>query len=185
MDNIKYQVARELLRIGAVKVQPDAPFTWASGWHSPFYCDNRKALSFPEVRTLVRDSLCNVITRDFPEFDVIAGVATGAIAQGALVADRMGKPFVYVRSSPKDHGLSSLKAVDAIRNAGCEVVGMVASFTYGFPVAEEAFQKAGVRLSTLTDYPAMLQTAVTSGYIKAEHLQTLNEWRQNPSEWGK
>lgn len=210
MDNIKTQVARELLRIEAVKVQPDAPFTWASGWHSPFYCDNRKALSFPEVRTLVRDSLCNVITRDFPDFDVIAGVATGAIAQGTLVADRMGKPFVYVRSAPKDHGLanliegylepgsrvmvvedlvstglSSLKAVDALRNAGCEVVGMVASFTYGFPVAEEAFQKAGVKLSTLTDYPAMLETAVTSGYIKVEHLQTLNEWRQNPSEWGR
>ena len=147
MDNVKNQVARELLRIQAVKVQPDAPFTWASGWLSPFYCDNRKALSFPEVRSLVRDSLCNVISQNFPEFDVIAGVATGAIAQGALVADRMGKPFVYVRSAPKDHGLSnliegylepgsrvmvvedlvstglsSLKAVDAIRNAGCEVI---------------------------------------------------------------
>ena len=200
MDNMKTMVARELLRIGAVKVQPEAPFTWASGWLSPFYCDNRKALSFPEVRTLVRDSLCNVITRDYSDFDVIAGVATGAIAQGALVADRMGKPFVYVRSAPKDHGLanliegylepgssglSSLKAVDAIRNAGCQVVGMVASFTYGFPVAEEAFRKSGVRLSTLTDYPAMLETAVTSGYIKVDSLQTLNEWRQNPSEWGK
>lgn len=210
MDNIKNQVARELLRIEAVKVQPDAPFTWASGWLSPFYCDNRKALSFPEVRTLVRDSLCNVITRDFPDFDVIAGVATGAIAQGALVADRMGKPFVYVRSAPKDHGLanliegylepgsrvmvvedlvstglSSLKAVDAIRNAGCEVVGMAASFTYGFPVAAEAFQKAGVKLVTLTDYPAMLEAALTSGYIKVDSLPTLDEWRKNPSEWGK
>ena len=210
MDNIKTQVARELLRIEAVKVQPDAPFTWASGWRSPFYCDNRKALSFPEVRTLVRDSLCNVITRDFPDFDVIAGVATGAIAQGALVADRMGKPFVYVRSAPKDHGLanliegylkpgsrvmvvedlvstglSSLKAVDALRDAGCEVVGMVASFTYGFPVAEEAFQKAGVKLSTLTDYPAMLETAVTSGYINPEinytHYTTDSKWETSKS----
>lgn len=210
MDNIKNKVARALLRIEAVKVQPDTPFTWASGWLSPFYCDNRKALSFPDVRTLVRDSLCSIISRDFPEFDVIAGVATGAIAQGALVADRMGKPFVYVRSSAKDHGLanliegnlepgsrvmvvedlvstglSSLKAVEALRNAGCVVVGMVASFTYGFPEAESAFAKAGVKLSTLTDYHAMLETAVSSGYIKVESLHTLNEWRQNPSKWHK
>ena len=208
MDNIKTQVARELLRIEAVKVQPDAPFTWASGWHSPFYCDNRKALSFPEVRTLVRDSLCNVITRDFPDFDVIAGVATGAIAQGALVADRMGKPFVYVRSAPKDHGLanliegylepgsrvmvvedlvstglSSLKAVEAIRNAGCEVVGMVASFTYGFPVAEEAFAAAGVKLITLTDYEHVVEEAAKTGYIKEEEKSVLAEWRKSPSTW--
>ncbi len=210
MDKIRNQVARELLRISAVKVQPEAPFTWASGWRSPFYCDNRKTLSYPDVRGLIRDSLCTVISQSFPEFDVIAGVATGAIAQGALVADRMGKPFVYVRSAPKDHGLanliegdlqpgsrvmivedlvstgmSSLKAVDAVRNAGCEVVGMVASFTYGFPVAEEAFASHGVKLVTLTDYPAMLEAAVTSGYIKSDSLQTLNEWRKNPSEWGK
>lgn len=210
MDKIRNQVARELLRISAVKVQPEAPFTWASGWRSPFYCDNRKTLSYPDVRGLIRDSLCTVISQNFPEFDVIAGVATGAIAQGALVADRMGKPFVYVRSAPKDHGLanliegdlqpgsrvmivedlvstgmSSLKAVDAVRNAGCEVVGMVASFTYGFPVAEEAFASHGVKLVTLTDYPAMLEAAVTSGYIKSDSLQTLNEWRKNPSEWGK
>ena len=210
MDNVKKQVARELLRITAVKVQPDAPFTWASGWHSPFYCDNRKALSYPDVRNLIRDSLCNSIEQDFPEFDVIAGVATGAIAQGALVADRMGNPFVYVRSAPKDHGMgnliegylpegsrvmvvedlvstggSSLKAVEALRAAGCEVVGMVASFTYGFPVAEQAFADAGVKLVTLTDYPAMLETAVESEYIRKESLPTLEEWRKNPSEWGK
>ena len=210
MDNVKNKVASELLRISAVKVQPDAPFTWASGWHSPFYCDNRKALSYPDVRNLIRDSLTDAISSGFPEFDVIAGVATGAVAQGALVADRMGKPFVYVRSAPKDHGLanliegylepgsrvvvvedlvstggSSLKAVDALRNAGCEVVGMVASFTYGFPVAEEAFAKAGVKLVTLTDYPAMLETAVASGYIRESSLKTLEEWRKNPSEWGK
>ncbi|MCQ2064753.1 MAG: orotate phosphoribosyltransferase [Bacteroidaceae bacterium] len=210
MDNVKNKVASELLRISAVKVQPDAPFTWASGWHSPFYCDNRKALSYPDVRDLIRDSLTDAIRGGFPEFDVIAGVATGAIAQGALVADRMGKPFVYVRSAPKDHGLanliegylepgsrvmvvedlvstggSSLKAVEALRNAGCEVVGMVASFTYGFPVAEEAFAQAGVKLVTLTDYPAMLETAVASGYIRESSLGTLEEWRKNPSEWGK
>lgn len=210
MDDIKKQVAMELLRIAAVKVRPDAPFTWASGWLSPFYCDNRKALSYPSVRNLIRDSLCKAVVDNFQEADVIAGVATGAIAQGALVADRLGKPFVYVRSAPKDHGManliegnlepgsrvmvvedlistggSSLKAVQALRDAGCEVTGMVASFTYGFPVAEEAFAAAGVRLVTLTDYPAMLQAALESGYISKESLPTLEQWRRNPSEWGK
>lgn len=210
MENRKVKVAQELLRICAVKVQPDAPFTWASGWKSPFYCDNRKALSYADVRTLVKESLVAEVNENFPEFDAVAGVATGAIAQGALVADMMEKPFVYIRSAAKDHGLanliegnlepgskvvviedlvstggSSLKAVEAIRNAGCEVVGMVASFTYGFPVAEEAFQKAGVKLVTLTNYPTMLDVAVKSGYIKAESLGTLEEWRKNPSEWMK
>lgn len=210
MENRKVKVAQELLRICAVKVQPDAPFTWASGWKSPFYCDNRKALSYASVRTLVKESLVAEVKENFPEFDVIAGVATGAIAQGALVADMMEKPFVYIRSAAKDHGLanliegnlepgskvvviedlvstggSSLKAVQAIRDAGCEVVGMVASFTYGFPVAEEAFANANVKLITLTDYPTMLDTAVKSGYIKAESLGTLEEWRKNPSEWMK
>lgn len=210
MEDRKVKVAQELLRICAVKVQPDAPFTWASGWKSPFYCDNRKALSYADVRTLVKESLVAEVNENFPEFDVVAGVATGAIAQGALVADMMEKPFVYIRSAAKDHGLanliegnlepgskvvviedlvstggSSLKAVEAIRNAGCEVVGMVASFTYGFPVAEEAFQKAGVKLVTLTNYPTMLDVAVKSGYIKAESLGTLEEWRKNPSEWMK
>jgi len=210
MENRKVKVAQELLRICAVKVQPDAPFTWASGWKSPFYCDNRKALSYADVRTLVKESLVAEVNENFPEFDVIAGVATGAIAQGALVADMMEKPFVYIRSAAKDHGLanliegnlepgskvvviedlvstggSSLKAVEAIRNAGCEVVGMVASFTYGFPVAEEAFAKSNVKLVTLTDYPTMLDVAVKSGYIKAESLGTLEEWRKNPSEWMK
>ncbi|MCQ2083004.1 MAG: orotate phosphoribosyltransferase [Bacteroidaceae bacterium] len=209
MDNTSKQVALELLRIEAVKLRPEQPFTWASGWLSPFYCDNRKALSYPDVRNLIRDSLTQCTSR-FPEFDVIAGVATGAIAQGALVADRLGKPFVYVRSSPKDHGMgnlvegkldagsrvlvvedlistggSSLKAVQALRDAGCEVVGMVASFTYGFPQAEQAFKEAGVTLVTLTDYPHMLDAAIESGYIKQESLKTLEEWRRNPSEWGR
>ncbi|MGB4671603.1 MAG: orotate phosphoribosyltransferase [Bacteroidales bacterium] len=210
MESIKKQVARELLRISAVKIQPKEPFTWASGWSSPFYCDNRKALSYPDVRNLIRDSLCDAVKNFFPEFDVIAGVATGAIAQGALVADKLGKPFVYVRSAPKEHGLanlvegylepgsrvvviedlvstggSSLKAVRALRDAGCTVTGMAASFTYGFPVAEEAFSKAGVKLVTLTDYPTMLAIALESDYIKKEDLKTLEEWRKNPSEWGK
>ena len=210
MDITKREVARELLRIGAVKVQPDQPFTWASGWLSPFYCDNRKALSFPEVRDLVKEALCSAIRENFREYDVIAGVATGAIAQGALVADRLGKPFIYVRSAPKDHGLanliegylekgsrvmvvedlistggSSLKAVQALRDAGSAVTGMVASFTYGFNVAEKAFDEAGVRLVTLTDYNSMLETALESGYIREEQLPALKKWRENPSEWGK
>lgn len=206
----KKEIAKELLGISAVKVQPDKPFTWASGWQSPFYCDNRKALSYPALRTMVRDGLAGLIKDNFSDADVIAGVATGAIAQGALVADILGKPFVYVRSAPKDHGLanliegymepnckvavvedlistggSSLKAVNALRDAGHTVVGMVASFTYGFEVAEKAFQEADVKLLTLTDYENMLAAAIESGYIKEESLETLYEWRKDPANWGK
>jgi orotate phosphoribosyltransferase len=208
--DIKNQLAKKLMDIKAIKLQPNDPFTWASGWKSPIYTDNRKTLSFTDVRSFVKLELCHAILENFPEAEAVAGVATGAIAQGALVADQLGLPFSYVRPKPKDHGMgnqiegeikkgakvvvvedlistggSSLKAVAALREYGVEVVGMVASFTYGFPVAEEAFRNAGVKLSTLTDYPAMLETAVTSGYIKVDSLQTLNEWRQNPSEWGK
>lgn len=210
MESIKHLFAQKLMEIKAIKLQPNEPFTWASGWKSPIYTDNRKTLGYADVRSFVKLELCHAIQEQFPEAEAVAGVATGAIAQGALVADELGLPYAYVRPKPKDHGMgnqvegelkqgakvvvvedlistggSSLKAVEALRQYGVEVVGMVASFTYGFPVAEEAFQKAGVKLSTLTDYPAMLETAVTSGYIKVEHLQTLNEWRQNPSEWGK
>lgn len=209
MDNIKSLIARQLLATEAVKLRVDNPFTWASGWKSPFYCDNRRTLSFPEVRGQVRDALCQV-SESFPEFNVVAGVATGAIAQGALVADRLGKPFVYVRSAPKDHGManliegylpensrvlviedlistggSSLKAVQALRDAGCTVVGMIASFTYGFPVAVNAFAEAGVRLETLTDYETLIKVAIESGYVPADSLPTLREWRENPSEWRK
>ncbi|MCQ2058203.1 MAG: orotate phosphoribosyltransferase [Bacteroidaceae bacterium] len=206
----KKQIAKELLGISAVKVQPNDPFTWASGWKSPFYCDNRKALSYPALRTMVRDGLAQLIKENFADADVIAGVATGAIAQGALVADILGKPFVYVRSAPKDHGLanliegymepdwkvavvedlistggSSLKAVNALRDAGHTVVGMVASFTYGFDVAQKAFEQEGVKLLTLTDYENMLDAAIESGYITKESLETLHEWRKDPSNWGK
>lgn len=201
-------LATELLKIKAVKLQPKEPFTWASGWKSPFYCDNRKTLSFPELRTRVKLGLANLILEEFPEAEAVAGVATGAIAQGALVAEELGKPFVYVRSSAKDHGLgnliegeitagtkvvvvedlvstglSSLRAVEALRAAGVEVVGMVASFTYGFNVAEEAFSKAGVKLITLTNYEAVLESAKSTGYITEEVMPTLREWRANPSEW--
>ena len=204
----KQLLAAELLKIKAVKLQPEQPFTWASGWKSPFYCDNRKTLSFPALRTRVKLGLSNLILEQFPEADIVAGVATGAIAQGALVAEELAKPFVYVRPKAKDHGmgnqiegdvypgakvvvvedlvstgLSSLRAVDALRAAGVEVVGMVASFTYGFDVATEAFEKAGVKLITLTDYEAVLEAAKETGYITEEVMPTLQEWRANPREW--
>ena len=204
----KLLLAAELLNIKAVKLQPEQPFTWASGWKSPFYCDNRKTLSFPGLRTRVKLGLANLILEEFPEAETVAGVATGAIAQGALVAEELGKPFVYVRPKAQDHGmgnqiegdvqpgtkvvvvedlvstgLSSLRAVDALRAAGVEVVGMVASFTYGFDVATEAFANAGVKLITLTDYEAVLEAAKETGYITEDVMPTLQEWRANPSEW--
>ncbi|MBR5918932.1 MAG: orotate phosphoribosyltransferase, partial [Prevotella sp.] len=177
MDKQKQAFARKLLEIKAIKLRPQEPFTWASGWKSPIYCDNRRVNSYPEVRSYVKLRLTNLILEQFPEVEAIAGVATGAISQGALVADALNLPFAYVRPKPKDHGMgnqiegelaagakvvvvedlistggSSLKAVDALRQAGVEVLGMVASHTYGFPVAEEAFREAKVTLFTLTDY---------------------------------
>jgi orotate phosphoribosyltransferase len=202
------QVADKLLRIKAVKLQPRNPFTWASGWKSPIYCDNRKTLSYPQIRTYIKTQLCRVIQEQFPDVDVIAGVATGAIAQGVLVADELGIPFIYIRPTPKDHGLenliegdlkpkqkvvvvedlistggSSLKAVDAIRSNGSEVLGMVAVFTYGFPVAEQQFRASRVKLITLCDYDAVLTEALHTNYISEEDVETLREWRTNPSEW--
>ncbi|MGN1353619.1 MAG: orotate phosphoribosyltransferase, partial [Alloprevotella sp.] len=181
-----------------------------SGWKSPFYCDNRKTLAFPGLRSFVKLELSRLVAELYPEADAIAGVATGAIAQGALVADALSLPFAYVRSKAKDHGManliegdlqpgmkvvviedlistggSSLKAVEALRAHGCEVIGMVASYTYGFPVAEEAFKAAGVTLTTLTNYEAVVEVALQTGYIKSEHVELLHQWRQNPSEWGK
>lgn len=208
MDDIKKIFAAKLLEVKAIKLQPNDPFTWASGWKSPFYCDNRKTLSYPALRSFVKIELCHLIQQHFPEADAIAGVATGAIAQGALVADQLGLPFCYVRSKAKDHGMqnliegqvaknakvvvvedlistggSSLKAVEALRQAGVEVVGMVASYTYGFPIAEQAFREANVLLMTLTDYEAVVEKALETGYIKQEDIPTLAEWRKNPSEW--
>ena len=210
MDNIKKDFAARLLQVNAIKLQPNDPFTWASGWKSPFYCDNRRTLSFPQLRSFIKLELAHAVLEHFPQADVVAGVATGAIAQGALVADVLQLPFVYVRSKPKDHGLenliegdlkagqkvvviedlistggSSLKAVEAIRKAGCEVVGMVAAYTYGFAVAEDAFKAADVKLVTLTDYEHVVQKAVETGYIAKEDVVLLNEWRLNPAEWKK
>jgi len=208
MKSIKDAFAKKLLEVKAIKLQPNDPFTWASGWKSPFYCDNRKTLSFADLRTFVKLELCHNILEQFPEAEAVAGVATGAIAQGALVADQLNMPFVYVRSKAKDHGMqnliegelekgtkvvvvedlistggSSLKAVEALRQYGCEVVGMVASYTYGFPVAEKAFADANVKLVTLTDYDHVVAQAAKTGYISEDDIEVLGEWRKNPSEW--
>ena len=207
---MKQQFASQLLQVGAVKLRPAEPFTWASGWKSPIYCDNRQLLSYPEIRSFVKRSLVELCRLHFPDAEVVAGVATGAIAQGALVADELGLPFVYVRPKPKDHGMqnliegrleagrrvvvvedlictggSSLKAVEAIRQQGCEVAGMVASFTYGFPVAERAFAEAGVKLCTISDYEAVVVEAAKAGYVDAADLETLAQWRRQPEAWNR
>ncbi len=208
MCSIKKQFVAKLLGIKAIKLQPNDPFTWASGWRSPIYTDNRKTLAYPEIRSFVKQELVHLVHENFPEATAIAGVATGAIAQGALVAEELGMPFCYVRSKAKDHGMgnliegtlpegakvvvvedlistggSSLKAVEALREAGFEVVGMVASYTYGFPVAEEAFKAADVKLVTICDYDHTTEIAAEIGYIKQEDLEVLKEWRQNPAAW--
>ena len=208
MKQLDRILAEKLLKISAIKLQPDNPFTWASGWNSPIYTDNRKTLSYPEVRNFIKVELTRLIMENFGDVEVVAGVATGAIAQGALVAETMGLPYIYVRSSPKDHGLenliegnlkpgqkvvviedlvstggSSLKAVEAIRNAGAEVVGMVAIFSYQFPVAIEAFKKANVELLTLSNYSAMLEDALEINYIKDTDLEALKQWRKDPANW--
>ena len=207
--DIKKQFAQKLMDIKAIKLQPNEPFTWASGWKSPIYTDNRKTLGHPSLRSFVKLELCHVIQEHFPEADAVAGVATGAIAQGALVAEELSLPYCYVRPKPKDHGMgnqvegeikkgskvivvedlistggSSLKAVAALREYGVEVIGMVASFTYGFPVAEEAFREAGVKLITLSNYNAVVEQAAETGYIKEEEKAVLAEWRKDPSVWG-
>ena len=200
--------AAKLLTVKAIKLQPEDPFTWASGWKSTFYCDNRKTLSVPDLRTFVKVELTRIILENFPEAEAVAGVATGAIAQGALVADALALPFAYVRSKAKDHGManliegelkpgtkvvvvedlistggSSLKAVEALRAAGYEVVGMVASYTYGFPVAEQAFADARVKLITLTNYEAVVTEALRTGYISEDQVPMLHEWRKDPAHW--
>lgn len=208
MNTLESIFAAKLLNVKAIKLQPANPFTWASGWKSPFYCDNRKTLSFPDLRTFVKVELTRTILENFPEAEAVAGVATGAIAQGALVADALGLPFAYVRSKAKDHGManliegelqpgtkvvvvedlistggSSLKAVEALRAAGYEVVGMVASYTYGFPVAEQAFADANVKLITLTNYEAVVAEALRTGDIADDQVPMLHEWRKDPAHW--
>ncbi len=208
MEKVAEIIANQLLQIKAIKLQPSNPFTWASGWQSPIYCDNRKALSFADVRTYIKTEFANMARELYADADVIAGVATGAIAQGALVADLLNKPFIYVRSSPKEHGLenliegdlrpgqkvviiedlistggSSLKAVEAIRKSGSEVMGMLAIFTYGFATAQQNFDKAGVKLNCLSNYETLLQVASKSGYITEGDMEALGEWRKDPANW--
>jgi orotate phosphoribosyltransferase len=208
MDSAK-RIADFLLQIKAIKLQPSNPFTWASGWKSPIYCDNRKTLSFPEVRTFIRDSFALTVNELYPGAEVVAGVATGAIAHGALAAEKLGLPFIYVRPEAKEHGLgnqiegyfekgqkvvviedlistggSSLNAVRALRSAGCMVLGMVAIFTYEFKKASDAFSSENCELHTLTSYSTLVETAVASGYIGKSEVDTLKRWRLDPAGWG-
>lgn len=210
MKTREKNIANHLLQIKAIKLQPTNPFTWASGWKSPIYCDNRKTLSYPETRDYIRDQFVEVVKDKYADADVIAGVATGAIAIGVLVAQALNKPFVYIRSAAKGHGMenliegdikpgqkvvviedlistggSSIKAVNALREVNCIVLGMVAIFTYGFATAEENFDHASCNLTTLSNYNALIEAALENNYIGQNEIETLKEWRKNPSEWGK
>ncbi|MBO4558346.1 MAG: orotate phosphoribosyltransferase [Bacteroidales bacterium] len=210
MKSIERQVAKSLLEIGAVQLRPEEPFTWASGWKSPIYCDNRKILSYPELRNQVCDFMVKTIQDHFKDVDVIAGVATGAIAMGALVADRLGKPFIYIRPQPKDHGMnnqiegvfgrgdraiviedmistgsSSLACATALSAAGCIVDGMVAIFSYNFPSARRSFELTSLELYTLSNYDALIEEAVEQNLVSESDLELLREWRYRPEAWGK
>jgi orotate phosphoribosyltransferase len=209
MENVAKKTAEFLLQIKAIKLQPSNPFTWASGWKSPIYCDNRKTLSFPPVRTYIAASFAAMIKELYPGAELIAGVATGAIAHGVLAADKLGLPFIYVRSGAKEHGLgnqiegyfepgqkvvviedlistggSSLSAVKALKEAGCEVLGMVAIFTYEFKKASDGFAAEMCKLNTLSNYTVLVETALSTGYIGQAEVETLTKWRVNPAEWG-
>lgn len=209
-NEVALQVAKLLLKVRAVKLQPNTPFTWASGWKSPIYCDNRLTLSYPQIRTYIRQQFVKMIQDEFGDIDLIAGVATGGIAQGALVAENMGLPFAYVRSEQKMHGLtnqvegvvesgqrvvviedlistggSSLKAVEALRSKGCDVKGLVAIFTYDFEVAKNNFNKANCKMLTLSNYHALTEQALADGFIQEKELGTLKAWRKDPSNWKK
>ncbi len=208
MNQIAKQVANMLLKVGAVKLSPQKPFTWSSGWLSPIYCDNRLTLSFPEVRTFIKNELANVIKSQYPQVEAIAGVATAGIPQGALVADLLNLPFLYVRSSPKGHGMenliegkieenqkivvvedlistggSSLKVVKSLRDAKAEVIGLVAIFNYGFELAKQAFEHEKVPFQTLSNYSSLLVEAVDKDYISEEDMASLQEWRLAPENW--
>lgn len=209
MNAVEKLTAEKLLQIKAVKLQPSNPFTWASGWKSPIYCDNRKLMSYPAIRNFVKLEFARLILEKYPQANAVAGVATGAIAPGALVADALGLPFVYIRSTPKDHGLenliegdlkpkqkvvviedlvstggSSLKAVEAIRRDGSDVIGMLALFTYGFPLALQRMKDARVELTTLCTYDAILDEALRTDYIDESELEILQDWRRDPENWG-
>ncbi len=203
-------VAEKLLQVGAVKLNTENPFTWASGWKSPIYCDNRKSLSFPYVRDFIKSELCSVVFEQFPEADSLAGVATAGIPWGAMAADQLKLPFIYVRPKPKEHGMgnqiegffqkgqkvlviedlvstgkSSLQVCEVLRDSGLEVIGMVSLFNYGFPEAEHAFETAGIRLRSLTSYEILIQLAIDKKLVDERQQKSLLNWRINPSAWGK
>jgi len=210
MSSNEKAVAEKLLQSNAIKLNPEQPFTWASGWKSPIYCDNRRVLSFPFIRDFVKSEMCNVIFQQFPDAELLAGVATAGIPWGAMAADQLKLPYIYVRPKPKEHGLgnqiegyfeakqkvvviedlistgkSSLQVVDVIKAAGMEVMGMVSIFTYGFPVATQNFEKAGVPYVSLTNYGTLIELAVEKGIVSAGQLDLLMEWRKDPSTWMK
>lgn len=209
-QDINKRIAELLLEAKAIKLSPDKPFQWSSGWLSPIYCDNRVALSYPDTRTFIKKTLATLIKKEYPDVQAVVGVATGGIAQGALVADLLELPFAYVRPEPKKHGMgnqiegrlekgqsviiiedlistggSSLKVVDVLRAADIEVAGMVAIFTYGFAVAENNFKEKNVKLSTISNYNALIETALEHNYIDSSQLESLSAWRQAPESWGK
>ena len=202
MENLEYRIAKGLLDIEAVRLSPEKPFLWASGLHSPIYCDNRKALSYPDFRKTICEAMIEVINAEFKDVDVIAGVATGAIAYGAIVAEMTGKPFVYIRSKAKDQvlrggervvviedlistGQSSLAAVDALLKCGVHIAGMVAIFSYNFDRSRRAFENADVELHTLSNYDTLVDVALDTGYIKEGDVKMLKEWRYDPDKWSK
>lgn len=210
MESTQIEVTKKLLEINTIKISPKTPFTWASGWKSPIYCDNRKILSYPKTRDFIRDKFVEVVREKYPQAEVIAGVATGAIAMGVLVADVLGLPFIYIRSKPKDHGLenliegdltpgqkvvivedlvstgvSSLRAAEAVSNFGGDVIGMVSIFTYNFTLAKENFKKANIELTSLSRYNVLIDTAVELGEITKDEVETLMKWREDPANWGK
>jgi orotate phosphoribosyltransferase len=201
-------VAEKLLQVGAIKLSPTEPFTWASGWKSPIYCDNRRVLSFPFIRDFVKSEMCNVIFDLYPDAELLAGVATAGIPWGAMAADQLKLPYIYVRPKPKEHGLgnqvegfyekgqkviviedlistgkSSLQVVDVLRAAEVEILGMVSIFSYGFPVASEAFAKAGIEYKSLTNYSTLIKLAVEKGVVKGETEELLMKWSQDPANW--
>jgi len=201
-------VAEKLLQINAIKLSPQQPFTWASGWQSPIYCDNRKVLSFPYIRDFVKSEMCNVIFEDFPGAELLAGVATAGIAWGAMAADQLKLPYIYVRPKPKEHGLgnqiegsyeagqkvlvvedlistgkSSLQVCDVLKAAGVEVIGMVSIFNYGFDVAKKAFETAGIPYRSLTNYPTLIELAIEKGIVDAEQQNMLLNWQADPASW--
>lgn len=207
--NDKKAVAEKLIQINAIKLSPDKPFTWASGWKSPIYCDNRKILSFPYIRDFVKSEMCNIIFESFPEADILAGVATAGIPWGAMAADQLKLPYIYVRPKPKEHGLgnqiegyyekgmktvviedlistgkSSIEVINVLKQSGLEVNGLVSIFNYGFNAAEEAFKQVHTPYKSLTDYETLIALAIEKGIVSINDEKTLLSWRENPSGWG-